>query len=526
MMRLLVPLFVLLLSALPVHAQVIPLDTWIAIQNPTNLTGSGLTAALYEKHMTAAYSPKTKRLYFNGGDTRKHFVGPGGVDFGSSSYYQGTHSLDLNVRLASPGQPNAGTATEHAYCVSSPTEVQPKRPDFVGFTWASWLDKFVLIPGEFYNGSSANCPGETPSYADDLPNYPWRKIFTLDVTTKQWAVLSANHGAKYIGNDYPWHSYADPVTKRIIRLESNGDLVADHYDPATDTWAYFYTSGNQLNCAQSHLAVLDRTMYCVDREHGLFGAYQLDTHAAQASPLPGDPWNASMVSKDKGYVFAIPSARKIVYVEIIPATATFRVWMWSPDAPGWSRIDTLPWKTLDGEVLPAGESPRGTSGAVDTDLGILYLTGEYWGTANYSWALRLSGAPMPPQAPSQLILGMSGNGKGSVTGAGMYVQGTTVTLGAIPAPGSVFKGWNDPPCAATFQMPNTPMLACFATFVLATPTPPPCGTAGTLPCPCGGASQPPCPTPVPIVTIDIVVPACTGATPPCFKLNIKQVIKP
>jgi hypothetical protein len=376
----------------------IPLDTWVAIKAPSALTGPGVLAALYEKHMTAAYSPKTKRLYFTGGDTRAHFVGPGGVDFGSASYYQATHSLDLTARLQAPGQVNAGWATEHAYC-AGPGEVVPKRPDFVGFTWVAWLDRFVLVPGEFYVGDSANCPGETSAYAGD-PQYPWRQIMDFDVTTRQWTVRSANHGAVYVGNDFPWQTVADPTTRQLIRLESNGNLVADHYDPATDKWTYYPTTGNGLNCMKSHLAFLDRTIYCADREHGLFGAYNVDTHAARVvGPLPGSAWCCMSVPADKGYLFAVPSARKIVYVELLPATQTWQVWAWSPEAPTWVRIDTFPWQTLDGEALPAGEMPHGTSGAVDTDRGLLYLTGEYGGTAAYSWVIALSPSATPP-APS------------------------------------------------------------------------------------------------------------------------------
>lgn len=349
-------LLLALVLAGPAWAQ-IPTDTWIAIKSPTNLVGCGVTAVLYEKHMTAAYVPKTKRFYFNGGDTQKHFIGPGCVDFGSSSYYQGTHSLDLNVRLASPGQVNAGYATESPYCVTGPLPtVRPKRPDFVGFTWASWLDRLVMVPGEFYVGDSANCAGETPNYSSD-PQYPWRALLDFDVTARSWAVRSTNHGVLYTGNDYPWHAYADAVTRRIIRFEYNGDLVAEHYDPAADAWTYYRPAGNGLSCAWSHLAVLDRLVYCADREHGRFGAYDLDRQTvALLGALPGDPWCCMSVAKDKGYVFAVPGARRIIYAELRPATQTFRIWAWSPEAPTWVRMDTLPWKTLDGEVLQIGRA--------------------------------------------------------------------------------------------------------------------------------------------------------------------------
>jgi hypothetical protein len=555
----------------------IPADTWVAIASPTKLTGAGYVAALYEKHLSLAYSPKTKRLYLHGGDTQKYMVGPGGVTYGGTSYYQGTHSLDLNLRLASPGQVNAGWATEYPFC-SSGADVQPKHPDHAGIQWVPWLDKLVVVPGLFYV-SNINCPGETPDYAED-PQYIWRKIMSFDIDTKKWAVLSGNSGL--ISSNAPWHFYADEATRQFVRvLNSGAPLEAAHYDTATDAWTRYRTAGNNLDCTHSHLAVLGRKMYCASRGNGLFGVYDLDAHtASNLGPLPGDPWPSTRVPSDKGYVFAVPQAGKIVYAERLPVgTAQYRVWAWSPAAPTWVRIDTLPRQTLDGEALPPAEMPQGTSGVVDPETGILYLTGCYDCSLKYSWAIRLSGDVVPPPPPPPptytLAVAATGTGTGEVTGGGLYVEGAPVTLTATPAEGSTFDGWGPAPCSSSFLMPAS-SLECLATFTLIPPPPPTYqltvaampGSTGTGevtggglyvegapvvltavpaagstfdgwgPLPCSASFAMPgssleclatftlIPPPPPAVTVTITLPSCALDDPPCVIVDVKYGAAP
>jgi hypothetical protein len=143
--------------------------------------------------------------------------------------------LDLAQRLASPGDWNAGYRLEYPFC-STGTAVQPKHPDYTGFAWASWLDRFVFMPGLMYvGGAGQDCPGETPTFADD-PNYLFRHVMTFDVTSRQWADLSADGlgGQSPSNNDLPWHVWPDPQRKILIRLNTSGDLmVVDEFDTAT-----------------------------------------------------------------------------------------------------------------------------------------------------------------------------------------------------------------------------------------------------------------------------------------------------
>jgi len=62
-----------------------------------------------------------------------------------------------------------------------------------------------------------------------------------------------------------------------------------------------------------------------------------------------------------------------------------------------------------------------------------------------------------------LTLSKAGTGSGTVSGAGSYIAGETITLTATPNTGSTFAGWSPSPCAASFVMP-TNNLACTATF--------------------------------------------------------------
>ncbi|MDM8566508.1 Calx-beta domain-containing protein [Candidatus Halobeggiatoa sp. HSG11] len=70
-----------------------------------------------------------------------------------------------------------------------------------------------------------------------------------------------------------------------------------------------------------------------------------------------------------------------------------------------------------------------------------------------------------------LSVGKAGTGNGTVTGAGGYANGATVTLGATPDSNSTFSGWSTG-CANSFTMNNT-ITTCTANFTKKDITPPP-----------------------------------------------------
>ena len=89
-----------------------------------------------------------------------------------------------------------------------------------------------------------------------------------------------------------------------------------------------------------------------------------------------------------------------------------------------------------------------------------------------------------------LTISLAGKGSGTVTGAGTYPAGTVVGLKATPAAGSTFMGWSPAVCSAGVLTMPAALVACVATFGVATPQGPPSssgspvtvtlGWAGTL----------------------------------------------
>ncbi len=71
----------------------------------------------------------------------------------------------------------------------------------------------------------------------------------------------------------------------------------------------------------------------------------------------------------------------------------------------------------------------------------------------------------PPPAGCPLTLTQTGDGSGTVTGAGDYAAGAMITLTATPDADSRFDGWKPESCAASFPMPTPARaLTCTAMF--------------------------------------------------------------
>ena len=72
-------------------------------------------------------------------------------------------------------------------------------------------------------------------------------------------------------------------------------------------------------------------------------------------------------------------------------------------------------------------------------------TGTVTMTANTTCTATFTLIPAPP-AQWTLTSIKAGTGSGATTGAGTYVNGTVVTMTAVPATGSTFAGWAGTGC--------------------------------------------------------------------------------
>jgi len=82
--------------------------------------------------------------------------------------------------------------------------------------------------------------------------------------------------------------------------------------------------------------------------------------------------------------------------------------------------------------------------------------------------LTVTNAPPPPVWT--LALSTFGTGTGTTTGAGVYANGTVVTLLATPASGSTFNGWLGVAMCATGTVTMTANTMCTANFTLISPS--------------------------------------------------------
>ncbi|OHA83365.1 MAG: hypothetical protein A2937_03500 [Candidatus Yonathbacteria bacterium RIFCSPLOWO2_01_FULL_47_33b] len=261
----------------------IPSGVFVALDRPDRGRGvSGLT-----KHTTWAHNPIDGRMYQTGGD----FAG----SVGQSSYQQESYSISIAERFANKTDKNAGWHKEYPYC-SPVGGIQPKSPDFVGWTWDSLRKVFWFVPGLSVTPGSTFCAGETTTGASD-PQYLFNHIMTFNPfetdLAKRWSDYDANPGPNYYAT---WQSDYDSQTDTLIRFGTTGccGAVVNIYDIKTKTWSEYKLGTNALNkdiriWGEGHAAdIPGRAIYVIDGIAGRIFRYNIDRHnITDLGPVPG-----------------------------------------------------------------------------------------------------------------------------------------------------------------------------------------------------------------------------------------------
>ena len=194
---------------------------WVALSN--QILGNS-------KHISTAYNPDNQRLYATAGDH------PGGSLTANTglyqSYRQETYSLYLKNALLHPSNELADFRLEYPYCGPS-NQVQPKHPDYTGWTWDSRRHVFWLVPGQHVAASTSNCAGETPNSSDD-PFFLWgNHLMQFDPAGRKWTAAGPG-----LGPSDNWSAHYDPVKDELIRFIYDGGRgpFAQLYDIKSATW--------------------------------------------------------------------------------------------------------------------------------------------------------------------------------------------------------------------------------------------------------------------------------------------------
>jgi hypothetical protein len=250
---------------------------------PTGIRGS--------KHVTWAHNPIDGRLYSMGGDFGDDSYPPGAT----SSYRQDMYSLSIAERWTNKSDPSAGWRQEYPYC-GPDGGIQPKSPDFIGWSWDSNRNVFWMVPGEFVTPGKAVCPDRTASGNDD-PKYKIDHVMTFDPSesdlTKRWTDHGPVNRPWYAGEN--WMSVYDAVTDTIINFASSG--IAGIYDVRTKSWSVALKYGENAvgGTIRIHAAALspdfvDRVVYAVDEAAGRLMRWNMnDKTLDDLGPVPDGP---------------------------------------------------------------------------------------------------------------------------------------------------------------------------------------------------------------------------------------------
>jgi len=262
----------------------VPTRVWAALAVPE--AGHGPTEDM--KHITGALNPDNGRIYFTGGDYAN------GREYDAQSYRQETWSLSLEERWKNRTDRNAGWRLEYPYC-GPVGQVQPKHPDFVGWTWDPTRKLFWMVPGVM-EISPVNCPGETGARTSD-PAFLAYRIMQFDPAARQWRDVSGNVGE----SAETWMSIYDPKTDSLIRFGHNGGSgsLVSIYRIAKDRWSVQglppNALGQDIRINKEYLAVdyASRVIYSIDGTYGRLHRYRMDSQSIEdLGPVPGGPYGS------------------------------------------------------------------------------------------------------------------------------------------------------------------------------------------------------------------------------------------
>jgi hypothetical protein len=324
---------ILLVAANEADPIAIPENQWVALAMPPK--GKGLFEL--DKHVSVAFSPLTNRVYFVGGD----YLG--------ESYRNEVWSLDIAERWRDRGDPAAGWRLEYPYC-GPLGAIQPKGPDFVGWTWDPRRNVFWMVPGEMQpHGNNNYCPGERPDYYGDEdgtrgPRLLFRHIMTFDPATRRWADFDSNTDG---GGSDTWYSVYDPKTDTLIRASPQDTIGV--YEIARKRWRR-HPIGRSIAIRKAHWATdyEKRRIFMIDPETGRLHRWDMDSRVLRdLGRIPGGPIRSDAPG-DKAYCVWDPKERVLIHYRYLREG----VHLYHPD-------DRPPrWETTNFPVV--GDAPEGT----------------------------------------------------------------------------------------------------------------------------------------------------------------------
>jgi len=332
----------------------LPSNTFVALELPglgQGIPGMGM------KHVTWAHNPIDKRLYAVGGDYS-------GESF-QQSYRQETWSLSLAERWANRMDRAAGWRLEYPYCGPA-GQVQPKHPDFVGWTWDGKRKLFWMVPGTMV-ASNDVCPGETVQSKDD-PGYLLGKIMTFDPGRRMWSDQTPNGYS--VGPDVSetWMSVYDSDRDEIVRFGFNGGSggVANILDVSSKRWRVVALGGNgrggEVRINKEYLAanLAERQIYAIDGLSGRLHRWNMDRRTlSDLGPVPGGSLGGENITH--------PVWDSVNKVLLWYRAENEMFHIYHPDRKKWESIPVV--------TSPPGLSLRARAAVFDPDENVLMLMG-------------------------------------------------------------------------------------------------------------------------------------------------------